>query len=429
MDTIFALASAPGKSGVAVLRISGSRAFHAGRVLAGGLPDAQRTSLRKLRDSDGSVIDEALVLAFESPNSFTGEDCVEFQTHGSPAIIAALMNELSALPGLRLAQPGEFTRRALENNRMDLAQVEGLADLIEAETEAQRKQALRTFSGELGQKVELWRRDLVRAMALLEVTIDFADEEVPEDVYPEVQELLGRVSQNLAAESAGTHAAERIRHGFEVAILGAPNVGKSSLLNRLAGREAAITSSIAGTTRDVVEVRLDLDGLPVTVLDTAGLRETQDEIEQIGISRAMARAESADLRIILIEDGRLPSGLGVADDDILVQAKSDILPSSSEFAISSVTGRGIDRLVKAVSHRLSLRAASAGTATHVRHRLAISSAVESLDLAKTKISEGFPVELVIEDLRQALVDLESLIGRVGVEQVLDEIFANFCLGK
>jgi tRNA modification GTPase len=330
---------------------------------------------------------------------------------------------------VRLAEPGEFTRRALENNRLDLAQVEGLADLIEAETEAQRRQALRTFSGELGHKVELWRRDLIRAMALLEVTIDFADEEVPEDVYPEVSALLSGLTKDFERESAGSFVAERIRQGFEVAILGAPNVGKSSLLNKLAGRDVAITSSIAGTTRDIVEVRLDLDGLPVTVLDTAGLRETQDEIERIGISRAIARSDTADLRIVLTEDGALPTGVVLDPDDLMVQAKSDLFRSDLEFSVSAINGAGIDDLMRAIAVRLSNRAAGAATATHVRHRIALSSALSSIASAQSAISEGLPVELVIEDLRQALVDLESLIGRVGIEQILDEIFASFCLGK
>lgn len=429
MDTIFALASAPGKSGVAVIRVSGPAAFHAGRALAGTLPEPRTSGLRKLRSQEGDVIDEALVLTFNGPKSFTGEDSLEFQTHGSQAVVSALLASLALQPGLRLADPGEFTRRALENNRLDLAQVEGLSDLIEAETEAQRRQALRTFSGELGTKVETWRADLVRAMALLEVTIDFADEEVPEDVYPEVQTLLSGLSQKLKFEQAGTFVTERIRNGFEVAILGAPNVGKSSLLNRLAQREAAITSNIAGTTRDVVEVRLDLDGLPVTLLDTAGLRDTEDEIERIGISRALTRSESADVRLVLTEDGRLPKGLTLQDDDMIVQAKADQTELDLPFAISTVTGQGIEHVIRAISSRLSSRAAHAGTATHLRHRLAISSAVDSIDRARDAMSDGIPVELVIEDLRQSLIGLESLIGRVGVENILDEIFASFCLGK
>lgn len=429
MDTIFALATAPGKAGVAVIRVSGPLAFEAGSALAGRLPQPRMSALRRVKSPEGEIIDEALVLTFKAPNSFTGEDCVEFQTHGSQAVVVSLLSALTAQTGLRLAEPGEFTRRALENNRLDLAQVEGLSDLIEAETEAQRRQALRVFSGELGSKVETWRADLVRAIALLEVTIDFADEEVPEDVYPEVRALLRGLLQSLKTERAGSFVAERIRTGFEVAIIGAPNVGKSSFLNKIAGREAAITSSIAGTTRDVVEVRMDLNGLPVTVLDTAGLRDTEDEIERMGISRALTRAESADLRVVLSEGGALPEALELQEGDIVVQAKADLADTDSEFAISNVTGQGIEEVISAIASRLSSRAANAGTATHLRHRVALSSAMDSLDRALGAMSDHTPVELVIEDLRQALMDLESLIGRVGIEQILDEIFASFCLGK
>lgn len=429
MDTIFALASAPGKSGVAVVRVSGPHATAAGRALAGSLPEPRRAGIRRLRSAVGETLDEALVLSFEGPNSFTGEDCIEFHVHGSPAIVSAVLSELSGLKDLRLAEPGEFTRRALENDRLNLAQVEGLADLIESETEVQRKQALRVFSGRLGEKVEIWRADLIRAIALLEVTIDFADEEVPEDVYPEVSELLQGVYGTLKAELDGSFVAERIRNGFEVVILGAPNIGKSTLLNALAGRDAAITSHIAGTTRDVVEVRMDVAGLPVTILDTAGLRETEDEIEQLGIQRALARAEAADFRLILIDERGFPEGLTRTETDLVVRSKADLHELDHGLSVSGKTGQGVDTLVAALQEKLSGLAAGAGTATHLRHRVAIKSSLESLSRAQEGISSNVPVELMIQDLRQALVELESLIGRIGIEQVLDEIFSSFCLGK
>ncbi|WP_373050624.1 tRNA uridine-5-carboxymethylaminomethyl(34) synthesis GTPase MnmE, partial [Thalassovita aquimarina] len=301
MDTIFALATAHGKAGVAVIRVSGPLAHSAGERLAGMLPDPRKAGLRLLRDGQGVRLDEALVLTFPDKSSFTGEAVVELQLHGSVAVVASVLRELGNMDGLRQAEPGEFTRRALENGRLDLAQVEGLADLIEAETEAQRRQALRVLSGDLGNRAEEWRRDLIRAASLLEATIDFADEDIPVDVSPEVNELLDRVIASLSKEIAGVSAAERVRTGFEVAIVGAPNVGKSTLLNALAGRDAAITSEYAGTTRDVIEVRMDLAGLPVTLLDTAGLRETQDKVEEIGIKRARERAGLADLRVFLVE--------------------------------------------------------------------------------------------------------------------------------
>ena len=256
-DTIFALATAPGKAGVAVVRLSGTRVSEAADLLCGGLPSPRLASLRVLKDGEGRRLDEALVLYFPEKASFTGEAVLELQLHGSVAVVNQVLRVLSNIEGLRLAEPGEFTRRALENGCMDLAQVEGLADLIEAETEAQRQQALRVLSGDLGKIAEVWRNDLIRAAALIEATIDFADEEVPVDVTPEVNALLSETRKTLEREIAGVSVAERIRTGFEVAILGAPNVGKSTLLNALAGREAAITSEIAGTTRDVIEVRMD----------------------------------------------------------------------------------------------------------------------------------------------------------------------------
>ena len=268
LDTIFALATAPGKAGVAVVRVSGPEAGQAGARLFGTLPAPHHARTRILKDANGHRLDQALVLFFPAGQSFTGEDVLELHLHGSVATVNAVLRVLGDMPGLRIAEPGEFTRRALENGCLDLAQVEGLADLIDAETEAQRKQALRVLSGDLGKTAESWRSDLIRAAALIEATIDFADEEVPVDVTPEVEALLARVSSSLETEIAGVQTAERIRTGFEVAIVGAPNVGKSTLLNALAGREAAITSEYAGTTRDVIEVRMDLAGLPVTLLDT-----------------------------------------------------------------------------------------------------------------------------------------------------------------
>ena len=301
MDTIFALASAQGKAGVAIVRVSGPLAHDACTQLCGRGVPPRGTILRVLRDEMGEPLDQALVLSFSAPNSFTGENVVEFQTHGSIAVVTAVLDSLSKINGLRLAEPGEFTRRALENGKLDLSQVEGLADLIDAETEAQRKQAHAVLSGGLGLLAERWRKDLIRAASLIEVTIDFADEDVPVDVTPEVTTLLSGVQLDLERECKGVVIAERIRHGFEVAIVGAPNVGKSTLLNALAGREAAITSEYAGTTRDVIEVRMDLGGLPVTLLDTAGLRETTDHVEGMGISLARKRAEEADMRVFLVE--------------------------------------------------------------------------------------------------------------------------------
>lgn len=429
MDTIFALATAHGKAGVAVVRISGPAACTAAKLLCGTVPEPRRSAVRLLRDDQGEPLDQALVLRFERGHSFTGEDVVELHLHGSTAVIGGVLATLGRISGLRLAEPGEFTRRALENGCLDLAQVEGLADLIDAETQAQRKQAFRVLSGALGDKAETWRRDLIRAAALLEATIDFADEDVPEDVAPEVLELVDRVRASLAEEARGSRISERIRDGFEVAIIGPPNIGKSTLLNALAGREAAITSEFAGTTRDVIEVRMELDGLPVTMLDTAGLRETEDHVEKIGIRRALERAKGADLRVFLIEDTSDLSGIVPEPEDIVLRGKGDLTGSAGE-SVSGKTGQGIDRLVGLVSERLTARAQGGATAMRARHRVSIQRALDALEMARIEVLAGPErQELAAEETRTAIRALDSLVGRVDVENILDEIFASFCLGK
>ncbi len=429
MDTIFALASARGKAGVAVVRISGPSAFLACRKLAGDVPEPRQARLRTLRDSAGEPLDEALVLTFATGRSFTGEAVVEFHLHGSAATVAAVLGVLGDLPDLRLADAGEFTRRALENGRLDLAQIEGLADLIDAETEAQRKQAMRVFAGALGAKAEGWRVSLIRAAALIEATIDFADEDVPVNVAPEVLELIETVAGELTLEVAATHAAERIREGFEVAIVGAPNVGKSTLLNALAGREAAITSAVAGTTRDVIEVRMDLRGLPVTILDTAGLRDSEDEVESIGIRRARERARLADLRVFLVEGSARPDEELRQQDDLVVQAKADLQPQAG-LAVSGKTGLGVSTLIEKIAEMLAARASGAGIATRERHRSAMKRGVTTLESARNHVRTApESSELAAEEIRAAIRALDSLVGRVDVEDLLDEIFASFCIGK
>lgn len=424
MDTIFALATAPGRAGVAVIRISGPDAAVVAGRLCGSVPDAR--GLRALKDPDGVLIDEALVLHFAAGHSFTGEAVVELQTHGSPAVVRTL---LALLPGLgaREAEAGEFTRRALENGRLDLAQVEGLADLIDAETELQRRQAVRVFSGAMGDLVHGWRAKLVRAAALIEATIDFVDEDVPEDVYPEVVALLNDVIADLRREVSGVKAAERLRHGFEVAIVGPPNIGKSTLLNRIAGRDAAITSEIAGTTRDVIEVHFDLGGLPVTFLDTAGLREAEDSIERLGVERAIARAEMADLRIFITADGAEPDRIAQPDDLILV-GKADHGIGDGR-GISGKTGFGVDQLLDDVKSKLSARLGATGVATRERHAQAMKRGLADLSDAQTLIESAAPEDLIAEQIRSGLRAIEALIGRVDVEALLDEIFSSFCIGK
>lgn len=429
MGTIFALASARGKAGVAVVRISGPQAFQAATTLAGKLPAPRKAGLRRLFAIDGTFLDEALVLTFEDNASFTGEQVVELQLHGSTAVVRAVLEELGKIEDLRMADPGEFTRRALENERMDLAQVEGLADLLDAETEAQRKQALRVLSGALGKVAEGWRRDLIRAAALLEATIDFADEEVPVDVSPEVGALMEGVISTLSKEVAGTRIAERIRDGFEIAIVGPPNAGKSTLLNALAGRDAAITSEFAGTTRDVIEVRMDLAGLPVTLLDTAGIREATDFVESVGIDRALDRANAADLRIFLLESEDDKPPFSPSEDDIVAVGKSD-LTKGSGFRLSGKTGEGVDQLIGQITETLEDRVQSVGIATRERHRQEMTRALDALDRAQVEVQFGEDrAELAAEELRTAIRALDSLVGRIDVEMILDEIFSSFCLGK
>lgn len=427
MDTIFALASARGKAGVSVIRISGNRAEEAATQLCGSLPEARKAALRRLT-WQGEVLDEALVLRFAKEKSFTGEATVEFQVHGGVATVQAVLAALGRQPGLRMAEPGEFTRRALENGKLDLTQVEGLADIIDAETESQRRQALRVMSGQLGAKVEAWRRNLIRAAALIEASIDFADEDVPVDVVPEVKALLEDLRQALSVELAGSQAAERIRSGFEVAIVGEPNLGKSTLLNALAGREAAITSEVAGTTRDVIEVHMDIAGYAVTLLDTAGLRETSDPVERIGVQRAMERAAAADLRVFLVAERGAALPIAAQAGDLVLLAKAD-LTGEVEDSISGLTGVGVDRLLADIGQRLATRVAGAGLVVRARHRVAVERALAGLERSIRMLASARGLELVASELRGCAVTLGSLVGRIDVETLLDEIFSSFCIGK
>lgn len=428
MDTIFALATAQGKAGVAVVRISGPRAFDVCEQLSGTVPVPRVATLRTLKDQSGDFIDQALLIGFKAPSSFTGEDVVELHLHGSIAIVRAILRILGDFEGLRLAEPGEFTRRALENGQLDIARVEGLADLIESETEAQRKQALRSLSGDLGKKAQIWRTDLIRAAALLEATIDFADEDVPVDVSPEVSELLDRTLITLKSEASGVAVAERIRSGFVVAIVGAPNVGKSTLLNALAGRDAAITSEIAGTTRDVIEVQMDIKGLPVTVLDTAGVRDTDDVVETLGIEKAIQKASDSDITVFLTDTGDLPNKFETRPHDIILKSKGDL--TSDPSAISGKTGQGVDMLISNIYDCLIEQSQNVGVATRERHRIALERAADNLSIAQGILSLGpDQYEICSEEIRSGIRALDSLIGHVDVESILDEIFSSFCLGK
>jgi tRNA modification GTPase len=381
-----------------------------------------------LKNAGGDELDRALVVYFQGPASFTGEDVVELHLHGSLAVQDAVLNELMACEGFRLAEAGEFTRRALANGKMDLAEVEGLSDLIDAETEAQRVQAQKMVEGKLRERVMAWRNSLAPSTSLIEDTTDLPFDEVPEDVPAEVSRLLSDLILELNAEIAGSKVAERLRSGFEVAIVGAPNVGKSTLMNAIAGRDVAITSSIAGTTRDVIEVRLNLDGIPVTLLDTAGVRESDDEIEQIGVERTISRAKSADLRVFLRADGVNPE-VDLKTGDISVYGKSDVT-GQLEGAVSGLTGAGVDKLLADIAKELRSRVQRVGVASRERHERALSVAVQNLMSALDLVRQGTEFyDVSAEELRSAARAIEGILGFIGVEDILDEIFANFCLGK
>jgi tRNA modification GTPase len=436
--TIYALATPAGRSGVAVVRISGPDARAALAALTDrALPKPRVATLRRLIGKDDLPIDDALVLWFPAPRSFTGEDVAELHLHGGPAVIAATLAALSVQQGLRLAEPGEFTRRAFDHDKLDLAQVEGIADLIAAETEMQRRQALRQAEGALSRRLESWRNDLARVLARLEAYIDFPDEDLPQQLLSSINLEIRQIADTLGRELAG-HAAERLRDGLTIAILGAPNVGKSSIINKIAKREAAIVSSIAGTTRDVIEVRMDVAGYPVTLADTAGLRASADEIEAEGVRRALGRAEHADLKLLVFDGGAWPridpeTAKLIDDQAICVVNKADLLREPEPVAVegraalklSCKTGLGFDAVVGVIADRAKGAMAGTEVLTRARHRAAVEEAKAALDRA----GAAGQLELKAEDLRLAVRAIGRIAGRVDVEEVLDLIFKEFCIGK
>ena len=432
--TIFALASAPGRAGIAVLRLSGSRVHRTLLVVVGLSPVARRATRVRFRDPDsGDIIDDGVAIYFPAPHSYTGEDVAEFHVHGSRAVIAALLEILGRREGLRLAEPGEFTRRAFENGKLDLTEAEAVADLVDAETAAQRRQALRQLDGALGALYEDWRARLMRALARIEAEIDFPEEGLPPDLWAGIRGDVAALAAEIAAHLADGRRGERLRDGVSVAIIGPPNAGKSSLLNALARRDIAITSAIAGTTRDVIEARLDLGGYPVLLADTAGLRQSADEIEQEGVRRALARAEAADLRLVMVDatqprdtvDPRL-----AGDNAIVVLNKIDLAPAAATdgaLRLSVTTGEGMEALLARLTEEVARRAGdgSAPLITRARHREALTLCTRSL----TRFADATLPELAAEDLRQAARALGRITGRVDVEDMLDIVFHDFCVGK
>jgi len=485
-DTIFALSSGRGVAAVAVIRISGPRAGEALQILTGRIPPARKAALVTIRSAAREPIDQALALWFPGPHSETGEDVAELQIHGGRAVIAAVLARLGELKGLRPAEPGEFTRRAFENAKLDLIKVEGLADLVMAETEAQRRQAFRQMQGLLGDRAEIWRGRLIAALAMVEAKIDFADEaDVPEDLLTPAlriaRELAGEIATVLDDERRG----ERLREGLVVAIAGPPNAGKSTLLNRIARREAAIVSPYAGTTRDVIEVHLDLGGYPVTLLDTAGIRPTDDPVEAEGVRRARQRAAAADLVLWLVDACEPGAAQPMAEPGAghavwIVENKADLAEQRNEsgwqkheltsvssvnpllamknrasltvgaspiseleftknersfspagrFRLSAVTGHGVEHLLAALTAQAAkfLGTGEPALVTRERHRHALATVLAALRRALEGPAAGRE-DLVAEELRLAASALGKLTGRIDVEDILDVIFRDFCIGK
>jgi tRNA modification GTPase len=436
-DTIVALASGAGRAGVAVIRLSGPQSGDVLRALTDrDLPKPRIATRMAFCAPDGGLsLDDGLALWFPGPHSFTGEDVAELHVHGGPAVIAAMIDACLSQPGVRVAEPGEYTRRAFENGKLDLAEAEGLADLVDAETEGQRRQALRQRRGALSLVYETWRARLIEAAALIEADIDFPDEGLPGELSRRAGPLLHALAADMSAHLNDAHRGERIRDGYRIAIIGPPNAGKSSLLNALAKREAAIVSDIPGTTRDVVEVRLVLAGYPVWIADTAGLREAADAIEAEGVRRALARAEEADLRIGVVEVGHpTPPELKAAlqGDDILVHSKADKVEGhqSGDFLeVSAVAGFGLAMLHTQLEARVAdaLGREEAPVLTRARHRRLVEEARDALERAIAALDQG--AELAAEDVRVATTAIGRLTGRIDVEDLLGEIFSSFCIGK
>lgn len=452
LSTIFALATAPGRAGIAVVRVSGPGAGAALLALAPGLSTlppprlatravlyASESNLSPAADRDTDKIDDALVLWFPGPASFTGEDVVEFHIHGGHAVLDSLLTSLAECEGLVPAGPGDFSRRAFENGKMDLTAVEAIADLVDAETVAQRRQALAQMGGALAARYDGWRERLVKSMAFAEASIDFAEEDIPDDLARQsitaLRMLADEINNHLADDGIG----ERIRTGFRIALTGAPNVGKSSLLNALAKRDVAIVSDIAGTTRDVIEVPLDLGGYAAILLDTAGIRDSEDTIEQEGVRRARDQAASADLRIHMLAPDSAPFEDEADERTLVVCNKADLLDETisvsqtAPLRISVKTGAGLADLIAEmtcrIKHRATQAAASSAPLTRVRHRRALEDCLAALRRAIDAAEAGADEEMMAEDMRLAAQALGRITGRVDVEELLDRIFRDFCIGK
>ncbi|KSB90839.1 tRNA modification GTPase MnmE [Caulobacter vibrioides] len=443
-DTIYAPATAAGRAAVAVIRVSGPASGEAVRALTGGLPKPRQAALRTLRH-DGVALDDALVLWFQGPASYTGEDAAEFHVHGGRAVVEALLSALSAL-GLRLAEPGEFTRRAFQHGKLDLAQAEAVGDLIDAETEGQRKQALGQLGGALGRRYDAWRDLLVQSLAMLEAAVDFPDEELPEDVAARARPGLEILKDEIDAALADVARGRRVRDGFRIALVGAPNAGKSTLLNALAERDAAIVTATPGTTRDVIEVPLVLGGYKALLADTAGIRETSDDIEAEGVRRARVWAEEADLRLWVVDavefhvkhsehhaivragDWLVINKIDLVEPDAVAAIRAETAALGLHVVALSAREQGADPIRAALTDHVvqALSGAEFPAATRIRHAERLGEARAFLERALAEVED---VELAAEDVRLASRALSRITGRIDPEDVLDRVFSSFCIGK
>lgn len=431
-DTIVAQASGFGRAALGVVRISGPRSRAVVETIAGALPPARMVSLKSLREPHGEILDRALVTWFPGPASFSGEDMAEVSVHGGLAVMAAVLRAILAVPGVRLAEPGEFTRRAVLNGKLDLAAAEALGDLIDAETQAQRRQAMRHLDGALGDAIARWREELLMALALVEADLDFSDEgDVAGDGVAAAL-LNARAVEAELGRALADHSGERLREGFTVVIAGPPNAGKSTLLNHLAKREVAIVSPHAGTTRDAIEVRCEIGGLPVLLVDTAGLRPSADPVEREGVRRTRTRIDDADLVLWLESIDSVAEQTPEGEGSLRVTTKADLDAgrcwAAGQLAVSAVTGRGVSALLDAIRQRAAeAMAAETSLITRERHREAFAAARTALRCAIDSPTK--PTDLLAEDLRGATRALGTITGHVGAEDVLDRIFSSFCIGK
>jgi tRNA modification GTPase len=438
--TIFAPSTHPGKAGVAIIRISGEDSFKALEIITNIKdPEPRKAIFSKITcPKTSDILDHAIILAFPAPNSFTGENIVELHTHGSVAVINAIIATLSEIENLRVALPGEFAKRSFMNGKMDLTQAEGLSDLIESETRLQQKQAMRQMSGDLYQLYNDWRSKILRSLAYLEAFLDFPDEELPEDLVTEINQLQSNLVAEISSHIADNERGEKLRSGLYVTIIGKPNVGKSSLLNYLAKRDVAIVSNIAGTTRDIIEVHLDINGYPITIADTAGIRESDNEIENLGIEKAISRSNNADFSIIMFDACSLDNNDIIKEkitnteaiyiaNKIDLQQSNNIINQENILNISIKENIGMDKLLEMIENfaKSIISPSSSPVITRTRYRYHLKECISHLQ----NFSIDNDLELAAEDLRMATSEIAKITGNIDVDDILDQIFGNFCIGK